>query len=88
MYQILSLPDPIVNTDFVPKTINLGVKSPVNKIYPLNDRALIIEMRYGFGMSVKEIRLLTNVSAQNITNWMRRYRGIKNGELITLKSKL
>ena len=85
---ILSLPDPIVNIDFIPNEINLGSKSPKNKYYSLEEKSLVIEMRYGFGMSVKEVRLLTKVSAQNISLWMKRYRGVKNGEVITLKSKV
>lgn len=88
MYQILSLPEPIVNTEFIPKTINIGSKSPINKYYSLDEKSLIIEMRYGFGMSVKEIRLLTKVSAQNIILWMKRYKGVKKGTVITLKSKV
>lgn len=85
---ILSLPDPIVNIDFIPNAINLGSKSPKNKYYSLEEKALVIELIYGYRMSVKEVRLLTKVSAQNISLWMKRYRGIKNGEVITLKSKL
>lgn len=88
MYQILSLPEPIVNIDFIPREINLGSKSPKNKYYSLEEKSLVIEMRYGFGMSVKEIRLLTKVSAQNISLWMKRYKGVKKGEVITLKSKV
>lgn len=85
---ILSLPEPIVNNDFIPNTINLGSKSPVNKYYSLNEKALVIELIYGYRMSAKEVRLLTKVSAQNISIWMKRYRGIKKGEVITLKSKV
>lgn len=88
MYQILSLPDPIVNIDFIPIEINLGSKSPKNKYYSLDEKSLIIELIYGYRMSVKEIRLLTKVSAQNISLWMKRYRGVKKGEVITLKSKV
>lgn len=88
MYQILSLPEPILNIDFIPNAINLGSKSPKNKYYSLDEKALVVEMRYGFGMSVNEIMLLTKVSAQNISLYMKRYRGLKNGEVITLKSKV